>query len=58
MSPAKKKLIKEKKIQISIPFPEAIYEALKKKAEEEDRSITGQCLWELRKNLGLVKDKD
>lgn len=56
--PAKKKISKEKKVQISIPFPLSVYEALKNKAESEDRSITGQCLWELRKNLGLAPKQD
>ena len=54
---AKKPKNTEKIKKIPFPLPEEVYEALKEKAESENRSMSGQLVWILRKELGLIKSE-
>lgn len=44
--------------KMNIPLPIEVYEALKERADSENRSMTGQLLWMLRKDLGLIKSDE
>lgn len=55
---AKKPKNTEKIKKMNFPIPEEVYEALKVRADEENRSMVGQLLWILRKELGLIKSEN
>jgi len=54
---AKKPKNTEKIKKMPFPLPMEVYEALKVRAEEENRSMSGQLVWILRKELGLIKSE-
>lgn len=47
-----------KKIKLPIAFNEDVYMAIKAKAESENRSMSSQAVWEIRKGLGLIEPSD
>jgi hypothetical protein len=51
-----KKIDQTKKM--NFPLPLDVYDALKLKAESENRSMVGQLIWILRKELGLIKNEN
>lgn len=53
---AKKPKNIEKTKKMNFPLPIEVYEALKEKADRENRSMVGQLIWILRKELGLIKE--
>lgn len=54
---AKKPKKTEKIKKMNFAIPEEVYDALKLKADSENRSMVGQLLWILRKELGLIKNE-
>ncbi len=52
---AKKPKKTEKTKKMNFPLPLDVYDGLKAKADSENRSMVGQLIWILRKELGLIK---
>lgn len=55
---AKKPKNTDKTKKMNFPLPLEVYEALKEKADSENRSMVGQLIWILRKELGLIKSEN
>ena len=54
----RKAIEKREQVERVIRFPTPLYLALREKAEQEDRSIQGQVIAELRRNIEVPESKE